>query len=152
MSALNSILPGPPPMRQSICALALALSACTARESAPPRSDSARQAFGDTVATMILDTTLYELRAQLFVKIPNPNRDDESPLADREVPHPAMPGPHTMDGKLYAELRALQNLLGDAVQVRVDTVRGHVFVGEPPVLLISHQHGNATYVPVKLFA
>ena len=101
---------------------------------------------------MILDTQLYELRAQLFVKIPNPNRDDESPLADRAVPHPPAPGPHTMDGKLYAELGVLQELLGRSLPVRVDTVREHVFVGSPPVLLIAHRHGDAIYVPVKLFA
>jgi hypothetical protein len=139
-------------MRQSICALALALSACTARESAPPRSDSARQAFGDTVAAMLLDTTLYELRAQLFVKIPNPNRDDESPLADQPFNHPASPGPHTMDGKLYAELGTLQSFFGSSLPVRVDTTYDRVYVGSPPVLLMGHKHGDAMYVPVKLFA
>lgn len=130
------------------------LTACTtqARDDAPAAPDSTRRAFADTVAAMVLDTTLFELRGHLFVKIENPNQDDESPLADREVPHPSNPGPHTMDGKLYAELEALRALLGRDVPVRVDTARDHVFVGNPPVLLVAHQHGDAMYVPVKLFA
>lgn len=57
-----------------------------------------------------------------------------------------------MDGTLYAELETLRGLLGRDVPVRVDTVRDHVFIGNPPVLLIGHQHGDAMYVPVKLFA
>ena len=137
-----------------ILGIALIFAAACTRESreAPPRSDSARGAFADRVAAMLLDTNLYELRAQLSVKIPNPNRDDESPLADRDVAHPAQPGPHTLSGTLYAELGALQDLLGRDVPVRVDTTRDHVFVGAPPVLLIGHRHAGAMYVPVKLFA
>src|SRR5687768_21891 len=115
-------------MRQSVSALALALSACTSPESAPPRSDSARQAFGDSAAAMLLDTTLYELRAQLFMKIPNPNRDDESPLADQPFNHPAAPGPHTLDGKLYAELGALKSFFGSSLPVLVDTTYDRVYV------------------------
>ena len=112
----------------------------------------ARLSFGDTVAAMLLDTTLYELRGHLFVKIQNPNRDDESPLADQELPHPSRPGPHTLNGRLYAELTALQKLLGPTPAVRVDSSRDHVFIGNPPVLLIAHRHGDDVYVPVKLFA
>lgn len=145
------IRPGPLPMRQSVFALALALGACARPEPAPPRGDSARHAFGDTVAAMLLDTTLYELRAQLFVKIPNPNRDDESPLADQPFDHPATPGPHTLDGKLYAELGALQSFFGSSLPVRVAEF-DRVYVGSPPVLLMGHKHGDAMYVPVKLFA
>lgn len=117
-----------------------------------PEPDSARRAFADTVAAMVLDANLFELRGHLFVKIRNPNRDDESPLADSLVPHPPAPGPHTMDGKLYAELGVLQDLLGRQVPVRVDSAREHVFVGTPPVLLVAHRHDGAVYVPVKLFA
>ena len=140
---------------QSMAGMALALTMAACSQPATnqtPRADSARRAFADTVAATLLDTTLYELRAQLYVKIINPNRDDESPLADQAVSHPPLPGPHNLDGKLYAELGVLRKLLGDSVPIRVDTVRDHVFVGQSPVLLISHRHGDATYVPVKLFA
>jgi hypothetical protein len=132
----------------------LACSNCStqSREVTLPDSQDARRAFADTLAAMMLDDQALELRGHLFVKIENPNKDDESPLADREVPHPASPGPHTMDGKLYAELETLRDLLGRDIPVRVDTARDHVFVGSPPVLLVSHQHGEAMYVPVKLFA
>lgn len=133
---------------------ALALAACSPQAGDPALPDSlaARRAFADTLAAMMLDDQALELRGHLFVKIENPNKDDESPLADREVRHPANPGPHTMDGKLYAELETLRDLLGRSVPVRVDTARDHVFVGSPPVLLVAHQHGDAMYVPVKLFA
>lgn len=141
-------------MKQHFPLVLALLGACTtqAREDAPVTADSARRAFADTVAAMVLDTTLFELRGHLFVKVENPDKDDESPLVDREVPHPSNPGPHTMDGKLYAELETLRSLLGRHVAVRVDTARDHVFVGNPPVLLVGHQHGDAMYVPVKLFA
>lgn len=141
-------------MRQCFVVVFAVLAACTtqSREDASVTADSARRAFADTVAAMVIDTTLFELRGHLFVKIENPNKDDESPLADREVPHPSNPGPHTMDGKLYAELETLRALLGRELPVRVDTARDHVFVGNPPVLLAAHQHGDAVYVPVKLFA
>lgn len=132
--------------------LALVASACAAPVPAPPKGDSARQAFGDTVAAMLLDTTLYELRGHLFVKIPNPNRDDESPLADQRFVHPATPGPHTLDGKLYAELGALQSFFGSTLPVSVDTTYDRVYVGSPPVLLMGHKHDGKMYVPVKLFA
>ena len=112
--------------------------------------DSAAAAFGDSVAAMLLDTELYELRGHLVVKIPNPNRDDESPLAERVVEHPAAPGPHTRDGALHAELGALRAVLGDGPPVSVEEDR--VYVGRPAVLLIGHRHGDALYVPVKLFA
>lgn len=138
----------------SVLLVALAIVACSrqSREAALPDSANARRAFADTLAALMLDDQMLELRGHLFVKIENPNTDDESPLVDREVPHPASPGPHTMDGKLYAELETLRDLLGRDVPVSVDTARDHVFVGSPPVLLVSHQHGDAMYVPVKLFA
>lgn len=141
-------------MRKFASFISLALVACStqSRDAALPDSLAARRALADTVAALMLDNQLLELRGHLFVKIENPNRDDESPLADREIPHPANPGPHTMDGKLYAELETLRDLLGRHIPVRVDTARDHVFVGGPPVLLVGHQHGDAMYVPVKLFA
>lgn len=131
-----------------------ALLACStqSRDQMLPDSLAARRALADTLAAALLDDQALELRGHLFVKVENPDKSDESPLADREVPHPASPGPHTMDGKLYAELETLRGLLGRGVAVRVDTARDHVFVGSPPVLLIAHQHGDAVYVPVKLFA
>jgi hypothetical protein len=134
--------------------LSLALVACStqSRDVALPDSQAARRAFADTLAALMLDDRMLELRGHLFVKIENPDKGDESPIVDREIPHPANPGPHTMDGKLYAELETLRELLGRNIPVRVDTVRDHVFVGSPPVLLIAHQHGDAMYVPVKLFA
>jgi hypothetical protein len=136
-----------------ITIVSLVVASCSRPDPRSPAApNSARRAFGDTIATMLVDTMLFELRGHLFVKIPNPNRDDESPLADREVAHPSQPGPHTLDGKLYAELGALQQLLGHDVPVEVDTVRDHVFVGNPPVLILAHRHGAAVYVPVKLFA
>lgn len=137
-------------MRVLILITAIAL-ACSAPQERIERAD-ARRRFADTVASMLLDTTLYELSAQLYAKIPNPNHDDESPLADRPVEHPASPGPHMMNGTVYAEIGALRALLGDGVAVRMDTTRDHVFVGTPPVLLVGHRHGGAMYVPVKAFA
>ncbi len=139
-------------MRTLTLAFLCVLAACTSqRHGRPARADSARRAFGDTAAAMLLDTTLYEMRAHLFVKVPSPD-DPESPIRDSVVPHPSNPGPHSLDGKIYAELSVLQSLMGHGVPVRVDTVQDHVFVGQPPVLLFGHRHGDAMYVPVKLFA
>lgn len=137
---------------RSLAPFAILACSTQSREVALPDSQAARRAFADTLAAMMLDDHALELRGHLFVKVENPDKDDESPLADREVPHPANPGPHTMDGKLYAELETLRDLLGRNLPVRIDTARDHVFVGTPPVLLVSHQHGDAMYVPVKLFA
>lgn len=136
-------------------ALLSALSACAApaaRHTSASSADSIVAAFGDSVAASVIDSTRFELRGFLFVKILNPNRDDESPLADEAVRHPASPGPHTMDGTLYADVDALQQLLGRSPPVRVDTVREVVYVGDPPVLLVGHRHGSRMYVPVRLFA
>jgi hypothetical protein len=139
-------------MKRSLVAAFLICSGCAPQQrERPAPADSARRAFGDTAAAMLLDTTLYEMRAHLFVKVPNPS-DPESQIRDSVVPHAGAPGPHSLDGKIYAELGVLQDLLGRSVPVRVDTARDHVFVGNPPVLLMGHQHGDAMYVPVKLFA
>jgi hypothetical protein len=135
----------------SLALVAVISVACAQERERPSRADSARRAFGETAAAMILDTMLYEMRAHLFVKVPNPS-DPEAQIRDSMVPHPSSPGPHSLDGKIYAELGTLQALFGGAVAVRVDTARDHVFLGNPPVLLIGHQHGDDMYVPVKLFA
>ena len=133
--------------------LVAALTSCTPQQrEQPSRPDSARSAFGDAAAALLIDTALYEMRAHLFVKVPATPDDPEAILRDSVVPHPPRPGPHSLDGKIYAELGVLRSLLGDARPIRVDTTRDHVFIGSPPVLLIGHQHGDDMYVPVKLFA
>ena len=129
---------------------AIAMSACATPEAAPPR-DSARDAFARAVDSMLLDTERHEIRGTIAVKVPNPNTDDESPLTDQPFRHEASPGPHTLDGKLYAEVGALRRLLGDALPITVEEDR--VFVGRSPeVIIFGHRHGDAMYVPVKLFA
>jgi hypothetical protein len=136
-----------------IAAALTSLTACTSEQrQRPSPPDSARVAFGATAAAMLLDTVRYEMRASLFVKVPATPDDPEAVLRDSVVPHPPPPGPHSLDGKIYAELAVLRSLLGDTQPIRVDTAREHVFIGSPPVLLIGHRHGDAMYVPVKLFA
>ena len=115
-----------------------------------PDADSARRAFGDATVEQLLDTHLHELRGQLSVKERNPNRDDESPLVDRDITAGAAPGPHTYLGVLHAELGTLRTVLGDTLPVSVDGER--VYVGRPEVLVLGHRHGDALFVPVKLFA
>ena len=106
--------------------------------------------FGRTVQALLLDTTLYELRGVLMRKVVNPNRDDESPLADQSVPHPAPPGPHLHDGVMHAEVGALAAVLGTTRPMTIEGDR--VFVGRPPVLIVGHRHGDELFVPVKSFA
>lgn len=115
-----------------------------------PNEDSARAAFGRDVMGMLLDTRIHEIRSHLSVKVRNPNRDDESPLADQDVPQGASPGPHTYLGVLHAELRVLRSLLGDRVPMSIDGER--VFLGEPAVAIDGHLHGDVLFVPVKAFA
>jgi hypothetical protein len=125
--------------------------ACAQPEAAPGRrADSARQAFLRSVDSMLLDTVLYELRAQIMVKVPQSNPDDESPLRDQPFQHDSAPGPHALGGRVYAEIGALRRLLGDNLPVR--TVRERVFVGRPEVAMDGHFHGEALFVEVKLFA
>jgi hypothetical protein len=123
------------------------------RRPAPPitprNEDSARAAFGTEASGMLLDTHLHEIRGHLTMKVRNPNRDDESPLADQDVPQSA-PGPHTYLGVLQAELSVLRSLLGESVPMTVEGER--VFLGDPPVAIDGHMHGDALYVPVKAFA
>jgi hypothetical protein len=140
-------------MHRRFFMISAALTACVSEQrDRPAPADSAWAAFGQTAAAMLLDTVRYEMRASLFVKVPATPDDPEAVLRDSIVPHPPPPGPHSLDGKVYAELGVLRSLLGDARPIRVDTARDHVFIGTPPVLLIGHKHGDAMYVPVKLFA
>jgi hypothetical protein len=113
-------------------------------------ADSATRAFADTVIGRLLDTQVHELRGELFLKVRNPNPDDESPLVDRPVDHAATPGPHTYEGILHAEIGALRAVLGDTLPVSIE--EENIFVGTTPVLIRAHRHGTNVYVPVKLFA
>lgn len=133
------------------CLLVLSLVAgCRAAEQPRP-ADSARAAFVRTVDSLLLDTQLHEISGVIMVKVPNPVIGDESPLADQPFRHDAAPGPHTMNGTLYAEVGALRRLLGDGLPVEVGEDR--VFVGRnPEVVIFGHRHGDAMFVPVRLFA
>ena len=114
-------------------------------------ADSARTAFGRDAATLLLDTTIHELRGQLSVKIRNTNPNEpEAPLVDRPVQHPGEPGPHTYLGEMHAEVGVLRTLLGDTIPVSVEGDR--VFLGRPEVLVNGHRHGTDLYVPIRLFA
>ena len=126
------------------------LTACAAPVAEPPR-DSARAAFTQVVDSLLLDTHVHEIRGTIMVKVPNSVPGDESPLTDQPFRHDAAPGPHTMNGTLYAEVGALRRLLGDNLPVEVRDDR--VFVGRnPEVVIFGHMHGDAMFVPVKLFA
>lgn len=127
----------------------LAVAGC---QKTPERAGSPGRAaeFGRTVEGLLLDTTLFELRGTLMRKVINPNRDDESPLADSVVANVAPPGPHLHDGVMHADVDALTAVLGRARPITIED--DHVFVGSPPVLILGHRHGDKTFVPVKLFA
>lgn len=128
---------------------------------AVPAADSARRAFAASVAEQLLDTQVHELRGQLGIKVRNTNPDDpEAPLVDRELPGSGAPGPHTYLGVLHAELGVLRTALeessgrpaGEWPRVSVEGER--VYVGPPgrEALVLGHRHGEALFVPVKLFA
>ena len=135
-------------MRKALLILPL-LAACQPTPS--QTADSARSAFTRTVDSLLLDTHLHEISGVIMVKVPNPVVGDESPLADQPFRHDAAPGPHTMNGTLYAEIGALRRLLGDGLPVEIRDDRA--FVGrDPEVLVFGHKHGDALFVPVKLFA
>ena len=136
-------------MRKTMILLAVTVAGCRTAEA--PQPDSARAAFTRTVDSLLLDTQLHEISGVIMVKVPNPVIGDESPLADQPFRHDAAPGPHTMNGTLYAEIGALRRLLGDGLPVEVREDRA--FVGrDPEVLVFGHKHGDALFVPVKLFA
>ena len=69
---------------------------------------AARAAFARTVDSLLLDTQVHEIAGTIMIKVPNPVIGDESPLADQPFRHDAAPGPHTMNGTLYAEIGALR--------------------------------------------
>lgn len=108
---------------------AFTAAACGSGSEPPARSagwqrgvfnDSAAAAFGDTVAAMLLDTDLFELRGNLWMKVRNPNRDDESPLADREIAHPRPPvliHGHRHGDDLYVPVKLFARQYGAFVDV-----------------------------------
>jgi hypothetical protein len=114
------------------------------------RSTGRAAEYARTVEALLLDTTLLELRGTLMRKVVNPNRDDESPLADSSVANVAPPGPHLHDGVMHADVEALTAVLGNTRPLTVAEDR--VVVGTPPVLVLGHRHGAKLFVPVKLFA
>jgi hypothetical protein len=124
-------------------------------------ADSARNAFAASVDEQLLDAQVHELRGQLGIKVRNTNPDDpEAPLADRDLPSGAAPGPHTYLGVLHAEVGILRTALEESSGrpprewPRVSVEGDRVYVGPPgrEVLVLGHRHGEALYVPVKLFA
>src|SRR5687767_6733833 len=115
-----------------------------------PGHASERQRAAQELASLLLDTQLHELRATLAFKIRNPDRHDESPLRDSILPPGPPPGTHQFDGTVFAELTTLRRILTAGPRVRVEG--DVVYVGQPEVLIHGHRHGNALFVPVKLFA
>ena len=115
--------------------------------------DSARYAFARSVDSLLLDTHRHEIRGRVSVAIPNPDKDDESPIAFSDFAHPINPPPHTTDGEMHAEVEALRALLGRDLPVEIDTAHHQVFVGaSAEVAMMAHPHGKAWYVPIKPFA
>jgi hypothetical protein len=101
-------------------------------------------------AKFLSDSLGTELQGQLFVQVLSPGTDEETPLANQELPSPSAPGPHTLEGVLHADLRVLRQLFGSGDELRVEADRVH-FPGAG-VTLAGHRHGEALYVPVRLFA
>lgn len=134
----------------------LMILSCNGRREADaassPGGDSARIAFARTVDSLLLDTEMHELRAQISVVVDNPNRDDESPFSFAPLKEGSPPGHHARDGAIYADVEVLRELLGRAVPVRLDSANHRFFVGSPEVLIFGHPHGSAWFVPVKPFA
>jgi hypothetical protein len=128
---------------------------CEARqekEAAAAGGDSARDSFARTVDSLLLDTEMHELRAQITVVVDNPDSDDESPFSFAPLANGSPPGHHARDGAIYADIEVLRKLLGRAVPVRLDTANHRFFVGSPEAVIFGHPHGSAWFVPVKLFA
>jgi hypothetical protein len=137
----------------------LVISACDSRTGSTSASDGRthqrdpeKASFSKLVDSLLLDTTEHELRASVSLVVQNPNRDDESPFSMSPVKAGAPPGPHTRDGDLYADLEVLRDLLGRELPVRLDSANHRFFVGSPEVIIYGHPHGNAWFVPVKLFS
>lgn len=140
-------------------AMLLAIASCSGpgRRAEPPSSGArdsiaAVTRFTREMGALLLDTTRFEMRGTLAVKRVNPNRDDESPLSDEFLPGGAAPGPHTWDGVFYADLDVLRRLLDPSGRVHHSVEEERVFVGRPEVLIRGHRHGEALFVPVKLYA
>lgn len=132
--------------------LMFSIAACDRQKPASVVKDSPREAFSHAVDSLLLDTELHELRAQVSVVVHNPNRDDESPFSMSPVRAGAPPGHHTRDGELYADIEVLRELLGRDLNIRLDTADHRFFIGSPEVVIYGHPHGAAWFVPVKLFA
>lgn len=108
--------------------------------------------FTREMAELLLDTTPFELRGTLALKRVNPNRDDEAPLVDELIRSGASPGPHTYEGVFYADLGSLRRLLDPKGRVPHSVEEDRVYLGRPEVLIRGHRHGEALFVPVKLYA
>ena len=130
----------------------LGIAGCDKEPATPSDQDSARQAFSRTVDSLLLDTEMHELRAQVSVVVPNANRDDESPYSFVPLKDGAPPGHHARGGAVHVDVEVLRELLGRELPVRIDSADHRIFVGSPEVLIYGHPHGNAWFVPLKLFA
>jgi hypothetical protein len=132
------------------------ISACDAgmpeARQAVAETDSGRKSFAHVVDSLLLDTEMHELRAHVSVVVHNPDRNDESPFMMAEIPPGALPGHHTRDGEVFADIEVLRELLGRDLSVRLDTANQRFFVGVPEVVIYGHRHGDAWFVPVKLFS
>jgi hypothetical protein len=117
--------------------------------SASPHGDVSR--LTDIVQDVFLSDTLgTELRGRLHVQVLAPGVDEETPLVAQDLPSPSEPGPHTLDGVLHADLRVLRQLFGSGDELVVEAERVHFPAAG--VTLLGHWHGDALYVPVRLFA
>jgi hypothetical protein len=139
----------------SLVALSLACNDSPSSDVKPTPTnsgDSARNAFGRVVDSLLLDTEMHELRAHVSIVVRNPDTDDESPFSFTPLNDGAPPGPHARDGRVHVDVEVLRELLGRDLPVRLDSVNHRFFVGSPEVLIYGHPHGNAWFVPLKLFA
>ena len=145
--------------RRLFSVVAPLILACTGSPSAEAtktatadNTDSARNAFGHAVDSLLLETEMHELRASVFIVVPNPDSNDESPFSFTPLNDGAAPGNHTRDGALYVDIQVMRELLGRDLPVRLDSADHRFFVGTPEVVIYGHPHGNAWFVPLKLFA
>ena len=137
---------------RAVLTIVLCLAGCNEEPASASDQDSARQAFSQTVDSLLLDTEMHELRAHVSIVVTNPNRDDESPYSFVPLKAGASPGHHARDGAVYADIEVLRELLGRELSVTIDSANHRFFVGSPEVLIYGHPHGDAWFVPVKLFA